>query len=159
EYLAHAQGADGSWPAAPCFRFGRRQGYFGGESLSTAWGARALMVGSGQLRRPAPARRWLNRERIRETQAPGAAPETREVVVIDRSRLRLSEQINYPFRLFELNADQVELVREELSNLSGRYQLFEDREAWDRILLTYITYCSARCSENDALRLLCHFLY
>src|SRR5262249_15752010 len=73
--------------------------------------------------------------------------------------LRLSEQINYPFRLFELNADQVELVREELSNLSGRYQLFEEREAWDRILLTYITYCSARCPENDALRLLCHFLY
>src|SRR5882672_1787051 len=159
EELAQSQRADGSWPAAPCFRFGRRQVYFGGESLSTAWGACALMAGSGRLRCPSPARVWLDRERIHEMQAPRATLETREVVVDDRGMSRFSERITYPFRCFELNADQVELVRDELANLSGRYQLFEEREAWDRILLIFITYCSARHPDDDALRLHCHFLY
>jgi Terpene synthase family 2, C-terminal metal binding len=92
-------------------------------------------------------------------QAPRATLETKGVVMNDRCLSRLSEQINYPFRLFELNANQVELVRDELATLSGHYQLFEEREMWDRIILTYITYCSARCPEDDALRLLTHFLY
>jgi len=58
-----------------------------------------------------------------------------------------------------LNADQVELVRDEMANLSGRYQLFEEREEWNHIILVYLTYCSARRPENDALLLTCHFLY
>jgi len=45
--LVRQQRADGSWPAAPCFRFGRQERYFGSESLSTAWGVRALAVGTG----------------------------------------------------------------------------------------------------------------
>jgi Terpene synthase family 2, C-terminal metal binding len=159
EELVLAQGADGSWLATPCFRFGRQQGYFGGESLSTAWGAHALMVGSGHFRRSLRAQVWQDRERVPEMQAARATRETREVAVNDRDMSRLSEQINYPFRMFELNADQVELVRDELVALSGRYQLFAERKAWDHIILTYITYCSARCPENGALRLLTHFLY
>jgi hypothetical protein len=47
--LVRYQRADGSWPAAPCFRFGRQERYFGGDSLSTAWGVRALSVSSGDL--------------------------------------------------------------------------------------------------------------
>ncbi len=136
--LARAQRVDGSWPAAPCFRFGRRPVYFGGESLSTAWGACALMIGSRRLPRTALAR---------------------EVVMDGSGGSRLSERITYPFGCFELNADQIELVRDELASLSDRYQLFEGREEWNHILLTFITYCSARSPEDDALRLLCHFLY
>jgi hypothetical protein len=48
--LVRHQRADGSWPAAPCFRFGRQERYFGGDSLSTAWGVRALAVSDGDLR-------------------------------------------------------------------------------------------------------------
>jgi hypothetical protein len=47
--LVRYQRADGSWPAAPCFRFGREERYFGGDSLSTAWGVRALAVSAGDL--------------------------------------------------------------------------------------------------------------
>jgi hypothetical protein len=47
--LVRYQRADGSWPAAPCFRFGREERYFGGDSLSTAWGMRALSVSAGDL--------------------------------------------------------------------------------------------------------------
>jgi hypothetical protein len=47
--LVRYQRADGSWPAAPCFRFGREERYFGGDSLSTAWGVRALSVSAGEL--------------------------------------------------------------------------------------------------------------
>ncbi len=47
--LVRYQRADGSWPAAPCFRFGRQARYFGGDSLSTAWGVRALSLSSGEL--------------------------------------------------------------------------------------------------------------
>jgi Terpene synthase family 2, C-terminal metal binding len=138
EELARAQRADGSWPPAPCFRFGRRQVYFGGESLSTAWGACALMIGSRRLPRPALAR---------------------EMVMVGSAGSRLSERITYPFRCLELNADQIELVRDELAVLSDRYQLFDGREEWNHIILVYITYCSAHNPENDTLRLLCHFLY
>lgn len=46
--LVRYQRADGSWPAAPCFRFGRQERYFGGDSLSTAWGVRALSVSAGE---------------------------------------------------------------------------------------------------------------
>lgn len=48
--LVRYQRADGSWPAAPCFRFGRQERYFGGDSLSTAWGVLALAVSDGGLR-------------------------------------------------------------------------------------------------------------
>jgi len=70
EDLVQAQRADGSWPAAPCFRFGRRQGYFGGESISTAWGACSLMAGSRLLRRPRLSR-VLGRPHEREVQTRG----------------------------------------------------------------------------------------
>jgi terpene synthase-like protein len=159
EELVHAQRSDGSWMAAPCFRFGRRQGYFGGESLSTAWGAHALMVGSSNIRRSLRGQIYLDRGRVYEMQAPQAILGKSEVVVNDCGSLRLSEQINYPFRLFELNADQVQLVQNELTTLSGSYRLFPERKTWDHLILSYITYCSARCPENDALRLLTHFLY
>jgi len=46
--LVRQQRSDGSWPAAPCFRFGRQERYFGSESLSTAWGLRALALGTGE---------------------------------------------------------------------------------------------------------------
>jgi terpene synthase-like protein len=159
EELVLAQRADGSWLAAPCFRFGRRQEYFGGESLSTAWGTHALMVGSDQIRRSLYRQICLDRGLGHEMQAPRAIPEKSDVVLSNRGSLRLSEQINYPFRMFELNAHQVQLVQNELATLSGRYQLFADRNVWDHIILSYITYCSARCPEKGALRLLTHFLY
>lgn len=47
--LVRHQRADGSWPAAACFRFGRQERYFGGDSLSTAWGVRALVASAGDL--------------------------------------------------------------------------------------------------------------
>lgn len=47
--LVRHQRADGSWPAATCFRFGRHERYFGGDSLSTAWGVRALVASAGDL--------------------------------------------------------------------------------------------------------------
>jgi hypothetical protein len=55
--LVRYQRADGSWPAAPCFRFGRQERYFGGDSLSTAWGVRALAVSDGGLRSAASLQR------------------------------------------------------------------------------------------------------
>lgn len=51
--LAAAQRADGAWPAAPCFSFGRTSRYFGGESLSTALGVRALMTARHAVQIPA----------------------------------------------------------------------------------------------------------
>jgi hypothetical protein len=48
-WLLDAQNGDGSWPAAPCFRFGRKESYFGGESVSTAWAVRALMAVASEL--------------------------------------------------------------------------------------------------------------
>lgn len=47
--LVRHQRADGSWPAATCFRFGRQERYFGGDSLSTAWGVRALVASAGDI--------------------------------------------------------------------------------------------------------------
>lgn len=45
EVVAHAQRPDGSWPAAPFFRYGRTERYFGSEALSTAFAVRALGAG------------------------------------------------------------------------------------------------------------------
>jgi hypothetical protein len=43
--LAASQREDGSWNAAPCFRFGRTARYFGSEHLSTGLAVRALTSG------------------------------------------------------------------------------------------------------------------
>ncbi|HET9958921.1 MAG TPA: hypothetical protein VFQ61_30735 [Polyangiaceae bacterium] len=44
ERLISLQRSDGSWPAAPCFKFGRNVRYFGSESLTTAFALRALKL-------------------------------------------------------------------------------------------------------------------
>lgn len=48
EVITHAQRLDGSWSAAPFFRYGRTERYFGSEALSTAFALRALVAAGGE---------------------------------------------------------------------------------------------------------------
>lgn len=72
---------------------------------------------------------------------------------------RRREQPGYPFAVFVLEPRQLALVEREYDLLADRFNLFAERAAWKRVIVTFIGFCSAEQPSDAALESLTHFLY
>jgi len=131
--LAHAQRADGSWPGRALLPIRTPTRIFGGESLSTAWGARALMVGSRHSQRPAPARIWpaevwLDRSAIMKRKPNRRHSRRRSRREWPRHVATQRADHLFRFHCFELNGIRLSWSETNWPICPGRYQLFRRRE-------------------------------